>query len=81
MKHKENRAKPPTLTARVDELAGMVTELRDGQDELLRMYQELRELYPINCLCADRRAEVAKRELLADDLLGNSTAYEEHRPQ
>jgi hypothetical protein len=74
-------ARPPTLTARVDELAGRVAELRDGQDELLRMFEELRTLYPANCLCADRRAEAAKRELLAEDVLGNATAHEEYRPQ
>lgn len=80
MNSNDKRAKPPTLTARVDELAGRVAELRDGQDELLRMFDELRTLYPVNCLCANRRAEAAKRELLADDVFGNSTAYEEYRP-
>lgn len=73
--------RPPTLTARVDELAGHVAELRDGQDELVRMFEELRTLYSVNCLCADRRAEAAKRELLAEDVFDNATAYEEYRPQ
>lgn len=68
------------IATRLDALTRMVTELRDGQDELLRMYEELQRLYPHDCICAQRRREQDRREFLDEDVFRNSTDYEEYRP-
>lgn len=60
-------------------LQAAVTELRDGQDELLRMYEELRELYPQNCRCA-AQAERARAAALAADPLAWEFAREDYVP-
>jgi hypothetical protein len=69
----------PNPTTRLDALAGVVAELQRGQGELLRMYEELRELCPHDCLCAKHR-EQARREVLDMDVSRNSTEHEEYRP-
>lgn len=80
MRDERSGATAPDVNGQLVTLTDAVNELREGQDELLKMYGELRELYPANCLCADARAEAARREFLAQDVLGNPTAYEEYRP-
>jgi hypothetical protein len=68
------------VTARFDALTRAVEELREGQDELLRMYEELQRLYPHDCICAQRRREQDRREFLDEDVFRHSTDYEEYRP-
>lgn len=65
---------------RLDVLTREVEELREGQDELVRMYEELRQLYPHDCICAQRRREQDRREFLDEDVFRHSTDYEEYRP-
>ncbi len=63
------------LTTLTSELA----EVREGQHELLRMYEELRELYPHNCMCAARK-ERAQRELAAFDPFAPEPNHEDYVP-
>lgn len=63
------------LTRLTRELA----EVREGQHELLRMYEELRELYPHNCRCA-ARTERARRELAAFDVFAPEPNHEDYVP-
>jgi hypothetical protein len=68
------------LKIRLDALAAEVTELRDGQHELLRMYEELGERYPKNCLCADVR-DRARAAAMASDVFAPEPNYEDYRPE
>lgn len=76
----DNEARRPGLTARLDKLSADVAELRDGQDELLRMFEELGKLYPKDCLCAEAKAEAARREFLRDGVFVNELPHEDFVP-
>lgn len=57
-----------------------LADLRDGQHELLRMYEELRDRFPKHCLCAAMR-ERARAELAALDVLAPETNHEDYQPE
>lgn len=77
----EDEAATPGVAASLDALTQAVAELREGQDELLRLYEELGERYPKDCLCAGMR-DRARRELLALDLFpAEPENFEDYRPE
>jgi hypothetical protein len=71
---------PAHATAGLDDVAAEVTELRDGQHELLRMYEELRDRYPKHCLCAEMR-ERARTEVLAHEVFAPDVDHEDYQPE
>jgi hypothetical protein len=56
-----------------------LAELREGQHELLRMWEELRDRYPSHCLCTEMR-ERARAEVLAHDVLAPDVDHEDYQP-
>lgn len=66
-------------TGQIIDLTSELAEIREGQHELLQMYEELRELYPRNCVCAAQR-EQARRELAALDVLAPWPNHEDYVP-
>ncbi len=67
------------MTKHLDKLTAELSEVREGQHELLRMYEELRMLYPKHCLCANRK-ERAARELERLDLFAAEPNHEDYVP-
>jgi hypothetical protein len=66
-------------TGQLVTLTSGLAEVREGQHELLHMYEELRELYPQRCLCASGR-ERAQRELAALDPFTPEPNHEDYVP-
>jgi hypothetical protein len=67
-------------SAQLETLAAELVELRDGQHELLRMYEELGDRYPKHCFCADMRDRV-RAKALAVDPLAPEPNHEDYQPQ
>lgn len=72
-------ADPCPLAAPLGNLSEEVAELREGQHELLRMYEELREFRPRRCRCV-ARAERARQELAARDVFAPEPDHEDYVP-
>lgn len=62
----DERRATPSVASQFDTLQANMVELRDGQHELLCMYEELRDNYPVNCLCARMRQNTLAEVLTAD---------------
>jgi hypothetical protein len=65
--------------AQLAKLTTDVAELREGQDELLCMYEELGQRYPKSCLCAAMR-DRARAEVLAFDPFAPMANHEDYQP-
>lgn len=67
-------------TGPLGDLESAVAELREGQHELLRMYEELRERCPRTCWFVQQR-ERARQELRAFDPLEVPRNHEDYQPE
>lgn len=75
----ERELATPGVADQLAALHSAVDELRDGQDELLRMYEELGTNYPRNCICA-RMREQARAEVLGMDVFAAEIDRTDYQP-